>query len=124
MKTPRFPINADTTPLLAEKRVRYGLGLPDFDEKWLEPLDSRGRPLDMNHNHVRDTRETIEQAWKRRASEGEQYGILGPDETLTHARYVSCVARVASELAEQRLISDSAMVHYIEEATESHIGRD
>jgi len=124
LETPRFPINADTTPLLAEKRVRYGLGLPDFDEEWLEPLDSRGRPLDMNHNHVRDTRETIEQAWKRRASEGEIYGILSPDEKLTHARYVSCVARVVSELAKQRLISETAMVHYITEATESHIGRD
>ena len=124
LETPRFPINADTTPLLAEKRVRNSLGLPDFDEKWLEPLDSRSRPLDMNHNHVRDTRETIEQAWKRRASEGEKFGILGPHEKLTHARYMSCVARVASELAEQRLISENTMVHYIKKATESNIGKD
>ena len=124
LDTPRFPINADTTPLLAKDRVRNSLGRPDFKEEWLEPLDSRGHPLDMNHNHVRDTRETVEQAWKRRAVEGERYGTLGPDEVLTHARYVACVATVASELLDQKFLSGAAVEHYIKQAMESDIGRE
>lgn len=119
----RFPINADTTPLLAEDRIRNSLGLPDFREDWLEPLDNRGRPLDMNHNHVRDTRETVEQAWKRRAVEGKRHGTLNPDEVLTHARYVACVASVASELFTQKFLSGNAMVHYTKKAVESAVGR-
>ena len=124
LDTPRFPINADTTPLLAKDRLQNSLGRPDFKEEWLEPLDSRGRPLDMNHNHVRDTRETVEQAWKRRGVEGEKHGTLGPDEVLTHARYVVCVATVASELFEQKFLSSSAVIDYITKATESEIGQD
>ena len=123
LKTPHFPINADTTPLLVKDRVRNSLGKPDFQEAWLEPLDSRGRPLDMNHNHVRDTRESVEQAWQRRGVEGEKHGSLGPDEKLSHVRYVACVATVASELFEQRFLSDSAVEHYIQKAMESDIGR-
>ena len=123
LETSHFPINADTTPLRARDRVRNSLGRPDFKEEWLEPLDSRGRPLDMNHNHVRDTRESVEQAWRRRAVEGEHYGTLGPDQKLTHARYVACVASVASELFEQRFLSGTAVVHYIKEAMESEVGK-
>jgi hypothetical protein len=77
----------------------------------------------MNHNHVRDTRESVEQAWRRRAVEGEHYGTLGPDQKLTHARYVACVASVASELFEQRFLSGTAVVHYIKEAMESEVGK-
>lgn len=113
LKTPQRPVNADTTPLP-----------PDFEENWLEPLDSRGYLVDMNKNHIRDTRPSITQAWRRRAREGERYGILGPERVLTHDRYVSCVSRVASELLDQRLISESAMLHYIQAAIASDIGKE
>jgi hypothetical protein len=93
-----------------------------FDPSWLEPLDSRRRFVDMDGNNVRDTRESITQAWHRRWREGKKYGVLAPGETLTHGRYVSCVAEVAAKLFQQRLISEAAMVHYIQEAIKSDIG--
>ena len=107
----RPAVNADTESL--------PLG---FEEAWLEPLDSRGYLVDMNQNHVRDTRDSIAEAWQRRAREGKKTGILGPQEVLTHARYVSCVARAASELLEQNLLSESAVLDYIKKATDSDVG--
>jgi hypothetical protein len=95
----------------------------DLGEEWLEPMDRRGYPVDMNHNSIRDVRETLTQAWKRRGREGETHGTLTPMETLTHARYVSCVTEVASELFGRRLLGESAMRDYIKRATESDIGR-
>ncbi len=112
LETPQRPVNADTTPLP-----------PDFEENWLEPLGSRGYLVDMNKNHVRDARPSITQAWRRRTREGERYGVLGPEEVLTHDRYVSCVSRVASELFDQRLLGESAMLHYIQAAIASDIGK-
>ena len=105
-------VNADTESLP-----------PGFDEEWLEPLDSRGYLVDMNKNHVRDTRDSITEAWQRRAREGKKYGVLGPEEVLTHVRYVSCVARVASELLEQNLLSESAVLDYIRKAINSDVGK-
>lgn len=112
LKEERPAINADTMKVP-----------PGFDPSWLEPLDSRGRFVDMNGNNVRDTRESITQAWRRRGREGKQYGVLEPNEALTHGGYVTCVARVASELYEQRLITEAAMLHYIREAISSDIGK-
>jgi hypothetical protein len=79
-----------------------------FDETWLEPLDSRGRPVDMNSNGVRDTRESIEQAWQRRRIAGERTGVLEAREPFTPDRYARCVVRVAADLAEAGLLSDAA----------------
>ena len=112
LSAPQRPLNADTTTIPS-----------DFDENWLEPLDSRGYLLDMNNNHVRDTRPSITQAWQRRAREGKESGTLGFGEALTHHRYVSCVSRVASELFEQKLLSSSAVLHYIQTAMDSDIGQ-
>ena len=107
----RKPVNADTQPLPT-----------GYDPAWLEPLDSRNYVVDMNNNKVRDTRDSIEQAWRRRAGEGEKYGILAPTEKFTHAGYVSCVAAVATELFQQRLLSENAMLGYIDDARSSDIG--
>ena len=49
--------------------------------------------------------------------------LLGPEEVLTHVRYVSCVARVASELLEQNLLSESAVLDYIRKAINSDVGK-
>ncbi len=40
------------------------------DEEFLEPMDRRGYPVDMDHNGIRDRRETLTQAWQRRWQEG------------------------------------------------------
>ena len=102
----RPAVNADTEPLP-----------PGFKEEWLEPLDSRGRPLDMNHNSVRDTRESVEEAWRRRRVEGQRYGTLEADEAFTPGQYARCVVAAASELAGAGLLSEAAMFHYLEQAT-------
>jgi len=112
LRESRKAVNADTQPLPT-----------GYDPSWLEPLDSRNYVVDMNRNTVRDTRDSIGEAWRRRAADGEKYGILGPNEKLTHARYVSCVASVASELVQQRLLSENAMLDYIDNALNSDIGK-
>lgn len=105
LDSPRPALNADTT------------AIPEsFDPEWLEPLDSRGRPLDMNRNGVRDTRETVEQAWRRRRIDGARFGVLDDDQVFTWNRYASCVVQAASALAEAGLLSEEALLHYIEEA--------
>ncbi|MCK5352995.1 hypothetical protein KAJ77_10445 [bacterium] len=87
-----------------------------------EAMDRRGYPVDMNHNGIRDRRETLTEAWQRRRKEGEKYGILDQDETFTHSHYLNCVRSVATELFEQRLLSRIAMLDYIQKATDSNIG--
>jgi hypothetical protein len=105
LDTRRPAVNADTeTPP------------PGFQEDWLEPLDSRGRPLDMNRNGVRDTRESVEEAWKRRRVEGQRFGVLEPDESFTPERYARCVIAAATALTEAGLLSDAALFHYIDQA--------
>ncbi|HZU04560.1 MAG TPA: alpha/beta hydrolase domain-containing protein [Chloroflexota bacterium] len=93
-----------------------------YDGASLEPLDSRGFLVDMNHNGIRDQRETISQAWQRRLHEGETSGVLAPGETLTPQQYVSCVERAASELVAQRLLSREALAYYLEQAAQSPVG--
>ena len=111
LKEPRHVLNADTEDLP-----------PGFDREWLEPLDARGYVVDMNKNKVRDTRENVTQAWQRRGREGEKYGILAPDETLTHQHYVQCVSEVTAELVEQNLLSRNAQTYYVRNARNSDIG--
>jgi len=98
--------------------------LPEgFDEKWLEPINEFGYLVDMNGNGVRDTKESITEAWQRRAREGYRTGVLGSDEVLTHEKYVSCVCDVATNLYNQGFLSGNAMTHYIEKAIRSDIGK-
>lgn len=111
LREPRQALNADTEPIP-----------PEYDKAWLEPLDSRGYFLDMNKNSVRDTRDSITQAWRRRLTAGKKHGILAYNEALTHARYVSCVSDVALELVNQHLLSQDAANDYIAKAAASDIG--
>ncbi len=71
----------------------------------------------MNHNSVRDTRESVEEAWRRRRIEGQRYGTLEADEAFTPGQYARCVVAAASELAGAGLLSEAAMFHYMEQAT-------
>jgi hypothetical protein len=105
LDTRRPAVNADMEALPA-----------GFKEEWLEPLDSRGRPLDMNGNGVRDTRDSVEDAWKRRRVNGERSGVLDPDESFTAERYAQCVIESASELVKAGLLTEAALTHYKEQA--------
>ncbi len=111
LREPHQALNADTEPIP-----------PDYNKDWLEPLDSRGVFLDMNKNLARDTRDSIAQAWRRRLTAGKKYGTLAYNETLTHAKYVSCVTAVATDLMKQRLLSQDAANDYIKKASQSDIG--
>ena len=108
----RPKINADVMELPA-----------GFDPEWLEPLDRRGYLVDMNHNGVRDTRETVEQAWQRRWRDGERYGTLEPGEGLTHEKYVQCVTRVASDLVKENLMNEKGLNYYTALAKASEVGK-
>lgn len=112
LEEPRQVINADTEDLPS-----------GFDPEWLEPLDARGYLVDMNNNGVRDTRESITQAWQRRLREGEKYGRLAAGEILTHVRYVECVSRVTADLMKENLLSEMARTFYLRNARNSDIGR-
>ncbi|MEE2822994.1 MAG: alpha/beta hydrolase domain-containing protein [Acidobacteriota bacterium] len=112
LKEQRHVINADTEDLPSE-----------YDPEWLEPLDSRGYLVDMNKNGVRDTRESIAQAWQRRMREGEQYGVLASRQNLTHEHYVECVTQVTAELVKENLLSNTARNYYIKNARNSDIIR-
>jgi hypothetical protein len=94
----------------------------NFAEELLEPMDRRGYPVDMNHNGIRDRRETLTEAWQRRRKEGEKFGTLAQGETFTQTHYLNCVRSVATQLFEQRLLSRSALLDYIQKATDSNIG--
>ncbi|HLH23895.1 MAG TPA: alpha/beta hydrolase domain-containing protein [Chloroflexota bacterium] len=89
-----------------------------YDGAGLEPLDNRGYLIDMNHNNTRDQRETVTQAWQRRAVEGEPSGTLLPDESLTPAAYAACVEQAAAELVTANLLSPAAFRHYVEQAAQ------
>ena len=93
-----------------------------YDGRGEEPLDARGYFVDLNHNNIRDQRETIGEAWQRRAAEGETTGILAPGEALTPERYRRCVEDVAAELVGQRLLSPLAGAYYVEQARASSVG--
>ena len=78
--------------------------------------------VDMNRNGIRDRRETIAQAWQRRAAEGERTGVLMPNEELTPEKYQSCVEQAASALVAQGLLSGEAFAHYVEQAAQPPLG--
>ncbi len=96
----------------------------DFQEEWLEPLDGRGYLVDMTGSFTRRTRPTIEQAWKIRYRRGYKTGVLTPYESLTRARYLSCVTKVAADLYADRLLTKEALDWYIEKAMTDDIGVD
>jgi hypothetical protein len=81
-----------------------------FDGASTEPLDGRGQLVDMNRNGVRDTRETIAQAWTR-------LGLLKSGERFDRRRYAACVANAAAALVEQGLLPQGALAFYAKRAT-------
>ena len=124
--TPR-PGRTTFVPYLRERRQVINADAEDlpagFDPEWLEPLDARGYVVDMNNNGVRDTRESITQAWQRRLRQRERYGTLAAGEILTHVRYVECVSQVTADLVKENLLSEMAQTYYIRNARNSDIGR-
>ena len=112
MEQSRLSINADVFELPS-----------GYDPEWLEPVDRRGYLVDMNKNGVRDTRESIKQAWQRRWREGERYGVLAPGEELTHEHYVNCIAQVTSDLVKENLLSRLSERYYVRMAQQSDIGK-
>ena len=79
--------------------------------------------VDMNGNGVRDTKESITKAWRRRATQGYKSGILARDETLTHAKYEREVIKVAADLYAQGFLSLRGLYSYVEAARLSDVGR-
>jgi hypothetical protein len=110
-------------PLGFTRRGTQVTAFAAYDGAGEEPLDARGYFVDMNHNNTRDRRETIDQAWQRRAAEGETSGILAPGERVTPERYARCVEEAAAELVAQRLLSPAAGVYYAAQARASNVGR-
>jgi Alpha/beta hydrolase domain len=80
-----------------------------FDGVNPEPLDARGRVVDMNGNGVRDQRESVEQAWRR-------LGLLKANESFSRAKYVSCVTQAATALAKEGLLPTRVVNHYVRKA--------
>jgi hypothetical protein len=111
-----------TYPEGLQRFANYVTTFASYDGSSLEPLDGRGRFVDMNHNNVRDQRETVEAAWHRRAEEGQRSGVLQPGQRLPLDRYVDAVEQVASKLVAQRLLSAAARDDYVERARASSIG--
>jgi hypothetical protein len=75
----------------------------------------------MNGNGVRDTRESIAEAWQRRWLEGQRYGTLAPGLKLTRARYLACVAEAASDLFGSGLLSEAALLHYLRQEPSANL---
>ncbi len=80
-----------------------------FDGVNLEPLDARGKLVDMNGNGNRDQRETVEQAWRR-------LGLLKVGESFSRKKYVDCVSRAATALARDGLLPARVANHYARKA--------
>lgn len=80
-----------------------------FDGVNIEPLDARGKLVDMNGNGTRDQRETVEQAWKR-------LGLLKQNESFGRASYVSCVTKAATALAKDGLLPVRMVNYYVRKA--------
>ena len=80
-----------------------------FDGINLEPLDARGKFVDMNGNGTRDQRETVEQAWRR-------LGLLKANESLSRKKYVDCVTHSATALAKDGLLPARVVNHYVRKA--------
>jgi hypothetical protein len=82
-----------------------------FDGLNPEPLDGRGKLVDMNGDGRRDRRETVTEAWRR-------LGLLEPDQSFDRQRYVACVTGAVSKLVGQGLLPEALATHYIDGAKE------
>lgn len=84
-------------------------GFAAYDGVNPEPLDGRGRLVDMNGNGTRDKRETVAQAWRR-------LGLIAKNEGFTRLVYTSCVTQVAERLAKDGLIPKGAEMYFKRQA--------
>jgi hypothetical protein len=80
-----------------------------FDGVNPEPLDAKGRLVDMNGNGVRDQRDSVEQAWRR-------LGLLKANESFSRVKYVACVTQAATALAKEGLLPARLVNHYVRKA--------
>ncbi len=80
-------------------------GFAAFDGVNLEPLDGRGRLVDMNGDGKRDRRETVAQAWRR-------LGLIAKNEGFTRLVYTTCVTQVSERLAREGLIHKGAELYF------------
>jgi hypothetical protein len=80
-----------------------------FDGTNLEPLDGHGGFVDMNHNGMRDRRETIREAWAR-------LGLIKPGEPFERRAYVACVANSAAKLVSEGFLPPGVIGWYVKRA--------
>jgi len=85
-----------------------------FDGVNLEPLDARGKLVDLNGNGTRDKRETAEQAWQR-------MGLLKAGQKLTSAAYQGCVKDAATKLVKDGLLPAKVGEYYVEKAAKTRL---
>jgi len=77
-----------------------------FDGMSPEPVSSTTREfVDMNGNGVQDTRETVEEAWRR-------LGLLPAGRSFDPQLYAACVADATGRLIQQRLLPPGAESWY------------
>jgi Alpha/beta hydrolase domain len=86
-----------------------------FDGESLEPVDSRGVLVDVNENGVRDTMETMEEAWHR-------VGLLRVNQRLTLGQYAQCIGRAGNTLVQDRLLPSRVKAYYVATASETFPG--
>jgi hypothetical protein len=63
----------------------------------------------MNHNGMRDRRETIGEAWAR-------LGLIKPDEPFGRRAYVACVANAAAKLVSEGFLPPGLIAWYVKRA--------
>jgi len=80
-----------------------------FDGTNLEPLDGHGGFVDMNHNGMRDRRETIREAWAR-------LGLIKPGEPFGRRAYVACIAIAAAKLVSEGFLPPGLIAWYVKRA--------
>ena len=85
-----------------------------FDGVNLEPLDARGKLVDLNGNGSRDKRETVEQAWQR-------VGLLKAGQKLTSTAYQECVKDTATKLVKDGLLPAKVGEYYVEKAAKARL---
>jgi len=91
---------------------KYGSGETSyaaFTGQGIEPIDKQGVYVDMNRNGLWDFRETPSQAWQR-------LGLLRAGQTLTRARYASCIHDAAEKLHRQGFFSAATVSLYAKKA--------
>jgi hypothetical protein len=80
-----------------------------FDGTNLEPLDGHGGLVDMNHNGMRDRRETVREAWVR-------LGLIKAGEPFGRRAYVACVANAAANLVGEGFLPPGLIAWYVRRA--------